>query len=208
VVTAILGEPEKAAREANLAGVLARIAGGEASALADLYDATSPLLFSLARRIVGEDGAAEDVVVEVYTQVWEQAGTYRRERGTPTGWLVMLARSRAIDWRRARARDGAGEPLESLGARSSDAPGPEDDAAQAERRRRVAAALADLDATQRHAIELAFFAGLSHSEIAARLGQPLGTVKTRIRAGMQRLRVALGDLAEGSGAPCCGGDHG
>jgi RNA polymerase sigma-70 factor, ECF subfamily len=168
-----------------------RVAAGEHQALAELYDATSKVVFSLALRIVHEREIAEDVVIEVYTQVWGHAATYDSQRGTPLAWLLTLTRSRAIDILRSRQRTQKEEPLEHAQHVSADLPSPEDHSEAAERQRVVRRALASLNEEQRQLIELAYFSDLSHSEIAARVGQPLGTVKTRIRLGMLRLREQL-----------------
>jgi len=171
-----------------------RVAGGDETALAQLYDETSQLVCGLALRILGNRDAAEDVVIEVYAQAWRDAKSYEVGRGSPMSWLLTMTRSRAIDVLRARRRDQATDPIESAAHVHADAPTPEDATADAERHRFVRGALIRLAIEQREAIELAYFAGLSHSEIAMRLGQPLGTVKTRIRLGMTRLRELLGHL--------------
>ncbi len=168
-----------------------RVGAGEHSAVAELYDATSHLVFGLALRVLGDRALAEDAVVEVYAQVWRQAASYDPGRGTAISWLLTPMRSRAIDMARVRSRERATEPLEAASEVPSASPGPEATTVAAERSRFVRAALASLSADQRELIELAYFSGLSHSEIAARLDQPLGTVKTRIRAGMTRLRELL-----------------
>jgi RNA polymerase sigma-70 factor (ECF subfamily) len=140
--------------------------------------------------MVGDPGAAEEVTADVYLQVWRQAVRYDASRGTPLAWLLMLARSRSLDRLRA-GRSRAAEPLGAAEALPSGAPSPDEDAALAQRRAVVTAALAQLPPEQRAPIELAYYAGKSHSEIAAALGTPLGTVKMRIRLGMTRLRAAL-----------------
>ena len=175
--------------------LLQRIASGDQSAVAELYDLTSPLVFGLVLRILGERALAEDVVVEVYTQVWKQAQNYDPQRGTPLSWLLTVTRSRAIDALRARQRTRTTEPLETAAEAQAQTPSPEEVSTVKERRRVVSQALASLSAEQRQAIELAYFLDLSHSEIAERLGQPLGTIKTRIRTGLLRLRELLGPLA-------------
>lgn len=149
------------------------------------------MVFSLALRIVHERDIAEDVVIEVYAQVWGQAQTYDSQRGTPLAWLLTLTRSRAIDLLRSRQRNSKDEPIEQAQHVSADTPSPEDTSEARERQRVVQKALASLSEEQRQLIELAYFSDLSHSEIAARVGQPLGTVKTRIRLGMLRLRELL-----------------
>jgi RNA polymerase sigma-70 factor (ECF subfamily) len=180
------------AREGNWALLLQQIANGDQSAVAELYDATVNLVFGLALRVLGDRAVAEDVVIEVYSQVWRQAHAYDPQRGTPLSWLLTLTRSRAIDMLRSRQRVHTTEPLDAASQALDGTPGPEENSSVAERRRVVSQALANLHEDQRQVIELAYFADLSHAEIAAKLGQPLGTVKTRIRTGLLRLRELLG----------------
>ena len=184
--------------EDRLAALVARTANGEAEALAALYDATVALIYGLAQRILADHGTAEEVTSDVYLHVWRQGARYDPARGTPLAWLLMLTRSRAIDRLRARAARRESAALEAAAALPSPAPGPHDDAVVAERRRIVVAALATLSPEQREAIEIAYYGGKSHSEIATALGLPLGTVKTRIRVGMTRLRDALAATFEES----------
>ena len=173
--------------------LIARTGNGEEDAFAALYDATAPFVHGLVVRILNDRTAAEEVTADVYLQVWRQAVRYDATRGTPLAWLLMLARSRAVDRLRAHAARGRErEPLRAAETLPSAIPGPDEDAAFAQRRTIVIAALAALPAEQRAPIELAYWAGMSHSEIATALGVPLGTVKTRIRSGMTRLREALG----------------
>ena len=176
---------------------IARIANGDHQAMADLYDATQASVFALALRIVEDRAAAEDVVIEVYSQCWRQARSFDRSRGTAISWLMNMTRSRAIDLVRARRRRVTTIPIdeEAHGIASGD-PGPAESSLTSERGAIVRAALAALSATQREAVELAFFSGLSHSAIAARLGLPLGTIKTRIRDGMIKMRELLAPIAE------------
>ena len=183
--------PQRGAPAIDWPSLFSRIADGEHQALAELYDATSKVVFSLALRIVHERDNAEDVVIEVYNQVWRQVKTYDRQRGTPLAWLLTLTRSRAIDLLRTRQRVQKEDPLEYAQHVSADLPSPEEQSEAAERQSAVQRALASLTKEQRQLIELAYFSDLSHSEIASRLGQPLGTVKTRIRLGMLRLREQL-----------------
>ncbi len=179
--------------------MIRRVARGDSSALAELYDATSPFVFGLALKILRDSGAAEEVTLDVFLQVWRQARAFDDKRGKPSAWLVTMARSRAIDRLRSKARPWvSAEPLDAAAARSSDGPGPHEECERSERRRRVASAMAQLSPEQREAITTAYFSGLSHSEIAARLGKPLGTIKTRIRLGMMRLREILGPPDEGA----------
>ena len=179
-------------RDEGWAALIARTAACDAEALAALYDGTAHLVHGLALRIVGDVGAAEEVTADVYLQVWRQAARYDPARGAPLAWLLTLARSRAIDRRRSAVGGVvAREQLATAVEIASGAPGPEEVSAVAERRRTVRGALARLVPEQRQALELAYFGGLSHGEIAAALDEPLGTVKTRIRLGMIRLRETL-----------------
>lgn len=174
------------------AALIARCAQGDQAALARLYDLTAAQVNGLALRILADREMAEEITGDVYLQVWRSAGSYDAGRGSPLAWLLTIARSRSVD----RVRAVVGErrqsaPLELGLKTATDEPGPEETSTLAQRRRIVRAALDRLSPDQRQAIELAFFSGLSHVEIASALGAPLGTVKTRIRLGMGRLRDAL-----------------
>ena len=176
------------AREAALAALVGRAAEGDERAIAALYDETSAFVYGLALRILGDPQAAEDVTIDVYTQVSRQVSSYDGTRGTPSAWLLTLTRSRAIDRLRQEAhRRAREEPLVDEMRLPSLTTGPEEWSITTERRRLVQRALARLTPEQRQVIDLAYYAGLSQTEIAAQLGQPLGTVKTRIRTGMMRL---------------------
>jgi RNA polymerase sigma-70 factor (ECF subfamily) len=176
--------------------LVARTARGDHDALAALYDGTCTLVHSLVVRIVGDHHIAEEVTADVYLQVWRQAERYDPERGSPLAWLMMIARSRGLDRVRARAAEPRHmEPLAVVMSLPSAMPDPEETSALSQRRRAVGQALETLPLEQREVIELAYFGGLSHSEIAARLAQPLGTVKTRVRVGMIRLRQELGSAS-------------
>jgi RNA polymerase sigma-70 factor (ECF subfamily) len=177
--------------------LIARAAQGDERGIAVLYDRYGGAVYAVAYRIVGQRADAEEIVIEAFAQAWREASRFEAGRGSVAGWITMIARSRALDLVRARARrsritaaaaatDPEGAP--GLGTwRIDPAAGSDTE----ERRRQVQSALEGLSPPQREAIELAFFEGLSQSEIAERLSQPLGTVKTRIRLGMQKLRDAL-----------------
>jgi RNA polymerase sigma-70 factor (ECF subfamily) len=182
-------------RDKDWAALIVRVASGDQIALSTLYDGTSRLVFGLVLRIVADPATAEEVALDVYTQIWRQAASYDGSRGTPLAWLLTIARSRAIDrLRSGKQEQQRKEPLESAGAQSSNESNPEETTAVAERRALVRSALNELSPDQREVIELAYYAGLSHSEIAEKLGQPLGTVKTRTRLGMTKLRGMLGPI--------------
>ena len=172
--------------------LLHAIARSEEGALTALYDRYRLILFGLLVRILNSREEAEDVLQEVFLQVWRRAADFDEERGRPFTWLVTLTRSRAIDRLRvlaARQRLTDSAALE-VSAEASDAVA---DALHAEQREIIAQALASLPAEQRRTLKLAYFEGLTQSEIAARLDSPLGTVKTRMRAGLMTLRELLSD---------------
>ena len=169
----------------------------DSAALADLYDRYARSVYSLACRILTDRTEAEDVVQEVFSQAWRQADAYDAKRAPVAGWLLMMTRTRAID--RLRARSGRVQMVQALPT-LPDPPdqheGPEALAIGEQEAARVRAALDTLTESQRSAIELAYYEGLSQSDIAARLREPLGTVKTRIRTGLLKLRSALRDAAQ------------
>jgi len=167
-------------------------------ALASLYDESSKLVYAIALRLLGQAADAEEVTLDVYAQVWRTAATYRSERGSVTAWLTTLARSRALDRARSRvSRARFEEPMMEVTEMKAEADeaSPEMKTAAAQRRRHVLSALATLSPEQREAVQLAFFSDLTHSELAEKLQQPLGTVKTRIRLGMMKLREQLEHLS-------------
>lgn len=170
--------------------LLDRIVARDERAVAELYDKHSRLLFGLILRILRDRSEAEEVLQEVFLQVWTRAETYNVALGSPAGWLVRIARNRAIDRLRAntvRLRAVGEAPAETTNTIS-----PETNAAQGEQQRAVARALDTLPPEQRVLIEQAYFLGLTQSELAERFKLPLGTVKTRIRSGMLALREQLG----------------
>src|SRR5262245_1508288 len=177
--------------------LLQRIAARDTAALADLYDRHSRLLFGLILRIVRDRAEAEEILQEAFVRVWTRAELYDPRLGGPTPWLVRLARNCAIDRLRARrTRDAIAGPAldDSVADRTTsvtDMRTPEAVVLDAERRGTVMDALAGLPADQRRLIEAAFFEGYTHSELAKRFGLPLGTVKTRIRAGMIAMRQRM-----------------
>ena len=192
------GSLDSRLRDQDWAALIKRAADGDQAALTSLYDATSRLVFGLVLRVLNDRSAAEEVLLDVYTQVWRQAGSYDDRRGSPLAWLMTIARSRALD----RLRSGWQEqqrkqPLEAAGDARSASVSPEEATVASEEQQLVRAALDALTPEQREVIELAYYSGLSHSEIAARLGQPLGTVKTRIRLGLIKLREQLKPVLEG-----------
>jgi RNA polymerase sigma-70 factor (ECF subfamily) len=181
----IAGPRESAAEE-----LLERAGRGEGRAILDLYDRFAPSLMAVALRITGNRTEAEDVVQDTMTRAWRQALSFDRTRGSAVAWLVTLTRNRAIDVVRSRRRN---EEFRVGEARVRPVPveTPEMEVSTAERARAVRKALHALNDDQRAVLDLAYFSGLSHSEIAAQLSQPLGTVKTRIAQAVRRLRDEL-----------------
>ena len=180
------GAPPNADALADVA-ILGRIALRDAQALSELYDRHSRLLFTVISRIVRDRAHAEEVLQEVFLSIWTKAATYTPALGLPIGWLVRLARNRAIDqFRNAAVRARTADTFEPAAPDN-----PEQLASRNEERRRVRAALELLPREQRQLIEDAYFRGMTHSELAEAFGLPLGTVKTRVRAAMQALRRQL-----------------
>src|ERR1051326_1848322 len=181
-----------AEKEERWRGYLDRIRAGNSEALAQLYDETSILLYGLALRVLNDPSDAEEVVLDVYQQVWRSTHTFDPKRGTVWGWLTVLTRSRSIDRLRSMGSRRARElPIEEGFETRSTTPLPEVESIFAEERKLVRVALGTLAPEQREAIELAFFRGLTHVEVAEAMGAPLGTIKTRIRIGMRKMRDVL-----------------
>lgn len=174
------------------ARLVAAIARGDEAALGQLYETTLGKVYGYALRIVGKPEAAEEVVGEVYLQVWHQAGRYDATRGSVMAWLMMATRSRALDHlRRQDSADSHPDPAIFLESENDEGARPLDLLLAVEDRSRVAAALAELTPVQRQMIALAFFRDLSHQEIADTTGMPLGTVKSHIRRALEKLRPKL-----------------
>ena len=194
-------EPASAPVETNVSSgaadleLVERIRQGDQSALDTLYRRYSSPVYSLVWKILQSPEEAEDVALDVFWQVWRQADRYDPERGAPPAWIFTLARSRAIDRLRARSRredrtvsiDDPDLNIDPLDENAS----PDEVVSFRQNRDAVRAAMTKLSAVQREAVELAFLKGMTHVEIAEKLNQPLGTVKTRIRQGLIRLRKHL-----------------
>ncbi len=169
------------------------VAAGDRAALSSLFDRHAPLLLAVCRRVLGDADEADDVLVDVFYELWSRADRFDAGRGNPLTYLVTLARSRSIDRRRGIA---ARPPLRSdrsaeLAGRPAAGAGPLRDTEVAELSARVRRAMDTLDPDQRTALESAFYDGLTHTEVARKLGKPLGTVKTSIRQGLIHLRAML-----------------
>jgi RNA polymerase sigma-70 factor (ECF subfamily) len=173
--------------------LIGRVAKGDAEALAVLYDRHERAVYSLVFRIVRDQADAEDVVQEVFSQAWAQASRHDASRGAVGAWLLTIARSRAIDRLRARRARPDSAPADERDVGLLRDPEPAQDAQLLTREKaaRLRSALERLPVLQRVAIELAYYEGLSQSEIAERLEQPLGTIKTRMRLALLKLREAL-----------------
>jgi RNA polymerase sigma-70 factor (ECF subfamily) len=172
--------------EADDMGLLSRIQSGDQEAMSALFDRYGTMVYSVALRVLKDTGEAEDVMQEIFVQVWKNPSAFVSGRGSLGGWLVVVARNRSIDMIRRRRPS---EPVESFTLPSST-----DLAQEAERNlllKKIRGAMLSLPDEQKQSVELAFFEGLSHSEIAEKTGDPLGTVKTRIRLALITIRKAL-----------------
>ena len=191
-------QPEKraagvASRPADeLLPLVQAMAAGHQDAMGRLYDATSGLVHGLVLRILEQKQDAEEVTLDVYMKAWRNASAYSQDRGSVTAWLSMMARTTAIDRiRQRRAQPKVMDLPEDWPDPPAPDASPEEHTVNAEWRVRVTRALAELPAEQRQVLAMAFFSGLTHAELAVKLDQPLGTVKTRIRLGLTRLRLLL-----------------
>jgi len=180
---------------ASAAYLIRQVANQDRDAFSQLYDRFSTLVFTLVMRMLRVRSDAEDLLQEVFVQVWRQAQSYSAERGSPEAWIINIARSRAIDKIRSIRRMEKSFVLTDDPARAESSDNVESSVAESEARMAMNSALANLPETQRRVLELAYFDGLTQTEIANRLAEPLGTVKTRMRTGIQRLRDMLGTQA-------------
>lgn len=175
--------------------LVSRIANGDPSALEQLYDRYVRQCFGLALRLLGNAQLAEEVVQEVFLKVWSQPGSYSEQRGQFASWLLSMVHHRCIDELRRRSRTEVALDDQTTGSllntQVDPAPDPGDQAMMNEQQKAVRQALASIPQNQRQILEMAYYGGLSQSEIALRLQQPLGTVKTRMRSGIQQLRALL-----------------
>lgn len=177
--------------------ILARIVCRDERALGELYDRYGRLTYAVALRITGDRLTAEEVVQDVFQNIWQTASTYRAMAGSASAWVLGITRHRAIDATRSRReRARTREQVLDFDVAQGMERGPEQQADEHEVRQFVSRALAELPDTQRQAIELAYYAGLTRVEIAGRLGEPVGTIKTRLRLGLLKLRDLLSPLGE------------
>ena len=188
-MTTLAAKREKAAQEASW---VESVAQGDESALAQLYDRYSGLLVGLSRRILGSQEEAEDVLQDVFVQIWNQAGRYDRRRSSVSTWLVLITRSRSIDRLRTRqVVDRTAQSAYEEDPKLDTSPEGMGNVLDRERRLRLREELSKLPDEQRQIIELSFFKGMTQTEISSRTGVPLGTVKTRTLLAMKKLRKAL-----------------
>jgi RNA polymerase sigma-70 factor (ECF subfamily) len=204
--TSSVAPPPAAAASSDVdLGLVRRMAAGDEQALSAFYDRWFPIVNGLITRILKSADDVEDVVEETFWQAWRQANRFAADRGSVQTWVLTIARSRALDRLRATRRlredsiddsgaSAAAADSAEMSVRSTSDPSA--DAEHSERRRLVVAALNELPQEQRQALELGYFGGLSQTEIAERTGQPLGTIKTRMRLAMLKLRDRLSSLRE------------
>jgi len=175
----------------DLTTYIARVADGDQAAFASLYDVLVPSVYGVVKRVLRDPSQADEVTQEIFVEIWKQASRYDVTRGGVRTWAVTIAHRRAVD--RVRSEQSHRNRQASVGAASLELQAtPEDDAMDADDRSRARAAMATLPSAQREALELAFYDGLTHVQIADRLDVALGTVKTRIRDGLIRLRTTMG----------------
>jgi len=176
----------------RLAELLAQCALRNQRAFAELYGLTSAKLFGVALRILRRRDWAEEVLQECYVSVWNHAGDYAVQRSAPLTWMTSIVRNRSLDWLRRPQHEATGEEYDiAVEAWQDDSAGPLERLAASSEAAALARCLGQLDGKQRQSIMLAFYHGLSHSEVAGHMKQPLGTVKTWVRRGLERLKVCL-----------------
>jgi RNA polymerase sigma-70 factor (ECF subfamily) len=171
--------------------LLNRIGDGDQTALSELYDRYARLIYAFAYKILGSVEEAEEIVLDVFSQVWKNPQSYNAKRGRIETWLFVMARSRSLDRLRRLKKMPESTQIDLSKLLTNATSQPLEQALQQEKRELVLAALEDLPTEQRQAIELAYFEGLSSTQIADRVGQPLGTIKTRIRLGLNKMRQFL-----------------
>lgn len=191
-----MNRPPPDALATRLAGLLAQAALKNQRAFAELYELTAAKLFGVALRILRRQDWAEEVLQECYVSIWNHAGNYAAQKSAPLTWMTSIVRNRCLDWLRRPQQEATGEEFEiAAEAWQDDSPGPLERLVASSEAADLVRCLGQLDAKQRQSIMLAFFHGLSHSELAGHMKQPLGTVKTWVRRGLERLKGCLGEAA-------------
>ena len=187
-----MNRPAPDALAMRLAELLAQCALRNQRAFAELYGLTSAKLFGVALRILRRRDWAEEVLQECYVSVWNHAGDYAVQRSAPLTWMTSIVRNRSLDWLRRPQHEATGEEYDiAVEAWQDDSAGPLERLAASSEAAALERCLRQLDGKQRQSIMLAFYHGLSHSEVAGHMKQPLGTVKTWVRRGLERLKVCL-----------------
>ena len=189
----MLGRPSRDAGEATaLNALLGQVAGGDRNALAELYARTAPQLLGLVARMLHRRDVAEEVLHDAYLRIWHNAATFSAQRGTAMSWMVAIVRNAALDRLRRQRREVPLESLPDYDAPAGGAWGPAASAVASAEGRALADCMGQLEAEQRNCLLLAYYHGLTHEELAQRLGRPMGTVKSWIRRSLLRLRQCLG----------------
>jgi RNA polymerase sigma-70 factor, ECF subfamily len=187
-----MNRPPPDALAMRLAELLAQCALKNQRAFADLYGLTSAKLYGVALRILRRQDWAEDVLQECYVNIWNHAGNYAVQRSAPLTWMTSIVRNRCLDWLRRPQTEATGAEYDvAVEAWQDDSPGPMDQLMAAGDAQALARCLRQLEGKQRQSIMLAFFHGMSHTELAGHMKQPLGTVKTWVRRGLERLKGCL-----------------
>jgi RNA polymerase sigma-70 factor, ECF subfamily len=192
----IFSDGTSPAAETEWVDLVRAISGGDKRALSALFARTHKIVFTLVMRLTRDRETAEELTLDVFHDVWRRAGTYDASNGSVIGWVLNQARSRAIDRLRFEHRKKRIAPSAQEADGDGIAAGPHEAAESEQQERRLRGAIATLGVHEREAIEMAFFGGLTHVEMAAHLDEPLGTVKTRIRTSLEKLRRALGEGVE------------
>ena len=191
-----MNRPPPDALAVRLAELLAQCALKNQRAFADLYGLTSAKLYGVALRILRRQDWAEDVLQECYVNIWNHAGNYAVQKSAPLTWMTSIVRNRCLDWLRRPQTEATGAEYDvAVEAWQDDSPGPMDQLLAAGDAQALARCLRELEGKQRQSIMLAFFHGMTHSELAGHMKQPLGTVKTWVRRGLERLKGCLGAAA-------------
>lgn len=187
-----MSEPVRDSQATRLAELLSQCALKNQNAFRDLYSLTSPKLFGTALRILRRQDWAEEVLQECYMNIWNHAGDYAVAKSAPLTWMTSIVRNRCLDWLRRPQQETTGDEYDiALDAWQDESPGPAEQLMASGDAAALGHCLNELESRQRQSIMLAFFHGMSHSEVASHMKQPLGTVKTWVRRGLERLKGCL-----------------